>query len=98
MQLLVKENPHLGFAIVLQLTGAHGSRQFDRLTKTKTVESILSSMDVNGIKDYVDHLFQQLDKDHDEPRFGSVIYFVELHQLIAVVANVMATTVNANGS
>lgn len=33
--------------------------QFDRLTNSKTVESILGSMDAAGVKAYVDHLVDQ---------------------------------------
>lgn len=59
IQTFVQRNPKLGFALILQLTGAHGSQQFDKLTKTKTVETILSAMDVNDIKQYIDHLLEQ---------------------------------------
>ena len=61
---MVKSNPTIGFTLILQLTGVHGSRQFDRLTKTKTVESILASMDNEGIRSYIDYLLKQVD---DEP-------------------------------
>lgn len=49
----------MGFTLILQLTGPNGSRQFDKLTKTKTVESLLAAMDAKGIKSYVDHLIAQ---------------------------------------
>jgi hypothetical protein len=55
----VQRNPALGFTLILQLTGVNGSQQFDKLTKTKTVETILHSMDVEGIKGYVDYLVKQ---------------------------------------
>ncbi|TDL27573.1 hypothetical protein BD410DRAFT_762651 [Rickenella mellea] len=57
---MVKKDPTAGFTLVLQLTGAHGARQFDRITKTRTVESILSSMDVLGITQYIDFLLSQV--------------------------------------
>ena len=60
----MKGNPRIGFSLILQLTGVNGSRQFDKLTKTKTVESILTSMDNEGIKSYIDYLLKQVD---DEP-------------------------------
>ncbi|KAG9226432.1 hypothetical protein CCMSSC00406_0003311 [Pleurotus cornucopiae] len=60
IQVTVKNNPRLGFALVLQLTGVNGNRQFDRLTKTKTVETILTSMDAEGIQHYIEYLFQQM--------------------------------------
>ncbi|KAI0654742.1 DNA polymerase phi-domain-containing protein [Cubamyces menziesii] len=64
IQNVVKGNPRIGFSLILQLTGVNGSRQFDKLTKTKTVESILTSMDNEGIKSYIDYLLKQVD---DEP-------------------------------
>lgn len=62
IQTFVQTNPQLGFSVILQLTGAHGSQQFDKLTKTKTVESILTSMDIKGIQSYIDHLLQQVNQ------------------------------------
>ena len=41
------------------MTGSNGSQQFDKLTKTKTVESILSALDEKGVEQYVDHLLLQ---------------------------------------
>ncbi|RDB24111.1 DNA polymerase V [Hypsizygus marmoreus] len=60
VQTFVQSNPQLGFALILQLTGVHGSQQFDKLTKTKTVETILISMDVDGIKNYISYLLTQV--------------------------------------
>jgi len=62
VQAFVEGKPQLGFALILQLTGVNGSQQFDKLTKTKTVESILSSLDANGIQSYIDHLVSQIDE------------------------------------
>lgn len=59
----MKNNPKNGFALILQLTGVNGSRQFDKLTKTKTVESILTSMDEDGIQSYIDYLLKQVDEE-----------------------------------
>lgn len=61
MQAFVADKPQLGFALILQLTGVNGSQQFDKLTKTKTIESILSSLDARGIQSYIDHLLGQID-------------------------------------
>ena len=63
VQNVVKSNPTIGFSLILQLTGVHGSRQFDRLTKTKTVEAILTSMDEAGIQSYIDYLLKQVDEE-----------------------------------
>ncbi|KAK7689133.1 hypothetical protein QCA50_007824 [Cerrena zonata] len=64
IQNLVKKDPTLGFALLLQLTGVHGSHQFDKLTRTKTVESILTSMDNEGIQRYIKHLLGQVNDGH----------------------------------
>lgn len=62
----VQAHPQLGLGLVLQLTGVHGSSQFDKLTKTKTVESILTSMDAPGIDAYVDHVLAQFNTPTNE--------------------------------
>ncbi|KAJ3923602.1 DNA polymerase phi-domain-containing protein [Lentinula edodes] len=59
IQTFVQRNPKLGFALILQLTGVHGSQQFDKITKTKTVESIISTMDADDIKQYIAYLLNQ---------------------------------------
>lgn len=61
IQNAVRGDPRIGFSLILQLTGGNGSRQFDKLTKTKTVESILTSMDEEGIQSYIDFLLEQVD-------------------------------------
>jgi DNA polymerase phi len=58
----VKQNPHFGFSLILQLTGVHGSQNFDKLTKTKIVGSIVSSLDTEGIQKYIQWLFHQVDE------------------------------------
>ncbi|KZV71817.1 hypothetical protein PENSPDRAFT_751491 [Peniophora sp. CONT] len=63
---VVKKDPKIGFAFVLQLTGVHGDQRFDMLTKTKTVESILTTMDVEGIQGYIKHLLSQVDAVNGE--------------------------------
>lgn len=66
VQAFVADKPQLGFALILQLTGDNGSQQFDKMTKTKTVESILTSLDAKGIQTYVDYLVSQVDQmDND---------------------------------
>ncbi|KAH9923929.1 DNA polymerase phi-domain-containing protein [Epithele typhae] len=68
---VVKGNPTLGFSLILQLTGLHGSRNFDKLTKTKTVETILTSMDEDGIKAYIDYLLKQVNEEQTAPGSAS---------------------------
>ncbi|KAF9246115.1 DNA polymerase phi-domain-containing protein [Melanogaster broomeanus] len=60
IQTLVQKSPALGFPLILQLTGVNGSGQFDKLTRTKTIESILTVMDSTGIKSYVLSLLDQI--------------------------------------
>jgi hypothetical protein len=57
----VQKDPTLGFAFILQLTGVHGSQQFDKLTRTTTVELILTRMSAEDIKNYIAHLLGQAD-------------------------------------
>ncbi|WFD06863.1 DNA-directed DNA polymerase [Malassezia vespertilionis] len=52
----VKRNPTAGLALVTQLLGEHGRQNFDRVTHTKTIESILSSLDESGIRRYLAYL------------------------------------------
>jgi DNA polymerase phi len=63
MQTVVQKNPTIGFTLILQLTGVNGSRQFDKLTKTKTVEQILLSMNAEGIINYIDYLLELFNED-----------------------------------
>jgi len=65
---VVQRDPTIGFSFIIQLTGIHGNQQFDKLTKTKTVESILASMDVNGIQKYIEHLLEEVDEKSSEER------------------------------
>ncbi len=63
IQTVVKNNPRLGFTLILQLTGVHGSHQFDKLTKTKTVETLLTTMDNEGIQSYIEYLLKQVNDE-----------------------------------
>ncbi|KAL4076956.1 DNA polymerase phi-domain-containing protein [Scleroderma yunnanense] len=65
IQSFVQQNSASGFPLILQLTGVNGSQQFDRLTRTKTVESILTVMDSDGIKNYVLSLLEQSSPSKD---------------------------------
>lgn len=67
------KDPTAGFTLVLQLTGANSTRQFDRVTRTKTVESVLASMDLEGIKNYIEYLLKQVNEG-DEAN-SSVLFF-----------------------
>lgn len=72
MHSAVVKDPSIGFGLVLQLTGTNGSQRFDRITKTKTVESILASTDSSGIRDYISLLFGQVNQAEETDRF---VYF-----------------------
>lgn len=65
MQALVQNSPTVGFMLVLQLVGANGSQNFDRLTNTKTVETILANMDIEGVKEYLKYLLQRVNEEGD---------------------------------
>ncbi|KIS71846.1 DNA-directed DNA polymerase [Mycosarcoma maydis] len=56
IQDVVKQQPHLGFVLVTQLIGKNGHQNFDSITKTKTVEQVLSSLDNDRVREYVKHL------------------------------------------
>ncbi|KAF8843637.1 hypothetical protein BDN67DRAFT_945267 [Paxillus ammoniavirescens] len=75
IQSLVQESPALGFPLILQLTGVYGSDQFDKLTRTKTVESILTVMDSTGIKSYVLSLLDQVNSSKDTEEDSSAVDF-----------------------
>ncbi|GJJ11974.1 hypothetical protein Clacol_006212 [Clathrus columnatus] len=53
---VITSNPTAGFPIILQLLQTYN--QFDRLTGTKTLESLLTAMDINGVEQYVQHLIE----------------------------------------
>ena len=53
---VVKESPSTGFPLVVRLLGPNGSRDFDRITNTKTVEVILGSISTAQLMEYVQHL------------------------------------------
>ena len=59
---MVEKDPKSGFTLVLQLIGTNGSYQFDRITKTKTVENILATMDSAGVKEYMSFLFRHINE------------------------------------
>ncbi|KAI8080065.1 DNA polymerase phi-domain-containing protein [Halteromyces radiatus] len=56
IQKVAEQNKQVGFAMVSQLIGKYGNHQFDRITKTKTVENLLATMDATGIRHYLGYL------------------------------------------
>ncbi|KAK7054956.1 DNA-directed DNA polymerase [Paramarasmius palmivorus] len=87
VQKLVKDSPRLGFSLILQLTGVHGSQQFDKLTRTKTVETILTSMDTTAIKQYIDHLLKQANDDQSSVETVNARRRWIIDQLFALIRN-----------
>jgi DNA polymerase phi len=71
---VVQTDPTLGFAFILQLTGVHGNQQFDKLTRTKTVESILTKMNAVGIKNYISHLMEHADGSPPSEQYGHLTH------------------------
>ena len=55
IQDVVKSNPALGFAMLEALI-QKGKLDFDKVTKTKTVENIMGSLTVEGVREYVEYL------------------------------------------
>ncbi|WVF67165.1 hypothetical protein IAT40_001911 [Kwoniella sp. CBS 6097] len=56
VQEVTKENPKVGFTLLCQLVGKHGRQDFDKVTKTKTVENIMGSLNAEGVNDFVAYL------------------------------------------
>ena len=40
----------------MQLVGVHGNQRFDQITRTKTVQMLLESLQVQQVESYVDYL------------------------------------------
>lgn len=88
---VVKANPAAGFTLLSQLVGKHGRPDFDRVTKTKTVEGIMASLTADGVLDYVKYL-EGLVLGKDEGSSGDLSSADErrgwaLDQLAALVRN-----------
>lgn len=67
IQNVAEENKQVGFALITQLLGKNGHQKFDSITHTKTVENLLTTMDTEGIKSYLEylaHTFITLDEKH----------------------------------
>jgi DNA polymerase phi len=54
VQNTVKTNPTVGFALLSALVKGKGD--FDKVTKTKTVETIMGSLNEEGVRDYIEYL------------------------------------------
>ncbi|KAJ4495629.1 DNA polymerase phi-domain-containing protein [Lentinula lateritia] len=87
IQTFVQRNPTLGFALILQLTGFHGSQQFDKITKTKMVESIISTMAADDIKQYIAYLLNQANDGEVEVEIINARRRWIIDQLSALIQN-----------
>lgn len=56
LQEITKSNPLVGFTLISQLVGKNGSQNFDKLTKTKTVEGIMANLDAAGVSAFSTYL------------------------------------------
>ena len=56
VQETVKANPTVGFTLLSVLIGKGGRPDFDKVTKTKTVETIMSNLTEDGADEYVKYL------------------------------------------
>ncbi|KAL7313927.1 DNA-directed DNA polymerase [Mucor circinelloides] len=65
IQNVAEENKQVGFALITQLLGDNGHQNFDRITRTKTVENLLTTMDTEGIKSYLEYLAQTFVKSDE---------------------------------
>ncbi|PWN26771.1 hypothetical protein BDZ90DRAFT_232882 [Jaminaea rosea] len=90
VQATVKEEPRAGFALVVQLLGKHGNQNFDKLTKTKTIEGLLGQMDGEGVDQYVHYVVESISSSHEDAkrRWG-------LDQLLNLVRNTAVPTSDA---
>ncbi|KAG8748741.1 hypothetical protein FRC10_000132 [Ceratobasidium sp. 414] len=85
----VERNPSVGFSLVTHLQGTHGNQQFDRITRTKTVETILASTDIEGVKKYTASLiarFRENDASVDPSEQDTKRRYV-IEQLSALMRN-----------
>lgn len=56
LQGAVESNPKVGFTLLSQLLGKHGRHDFDKVTKTKLVETIMGNLSTEGVDEYVVYL------------------------------------------
>ncbi|KAI8988871.1 DNA polymerase phi-domain-containing protein [Pilobolus umbonatus] len=56
IQEVAEKNKQVGFSLITQLLGNNGHQNFDRITHTRTVESLLTTLDAEGIKSYIEYL------------------------------------------
>ncbi|ORX57494.1 hypothetical protein DM01DRAFT_1334110 [Hesseltinella vesiculosa] len=85
------DNSQVGFALVTQLVGKNGHQRFDSVTRTKTVENILATMDNKGLTSYLSYLAglfttKAIDGD-DTGRALELQREWALHQMVSLINN-----------
>ncbi|CDS09480.1 hypothetical protein LRAMOSA10840 [Lichtheimia ramosa] len=86
IQKVANENKQVSFALVTQLLGKHGHQHFDRITKTKTVENLLATMDAEGVRSYLEYLARVFVQHEENDKVDSVRSWA-LRQMILLVKN-----------
>ncbi|KZO95720.1 hypothetical protein CALVIDRAFT_537706 [Calocera viscosa TUFC12733] len=69
---VAQENPSVAYTLVAQLTGKNGNQRFDQITKTKTVQSLVESMDVASVEAYVKFLLEAACGGAEAESIGSI--------------------------
>lgn len=86
IQKVANENKQVSFALVTQLLGKHGHQHFDRITKTKTVENLLATMDAEGVRSYLEYLARVFVQHEENDKVDSVRSWA-LRQMTLLVKN-----------
>ena len=71
---VAKRNPDASYHLVLGLIGQH---EFDKVTKTKTVATMMESMSVEGFHRYIEYLKKQF-LDQSSTTYVSSSVFISL--------------------
>ncbi|KAJ3410565.1 hypothetical protein HDV05_003633 [Chytridiales sp. JEL 0842] len=75
-------NKDVSLQIVLQLIGQHCSHRFDKITRTKTVETVLSSLNAAQVLDYVSYLSNQfVDQSSNIALLGDSLKEIDAHRI-----------------
>ncbi|KAJ3004845.1 DNA-directed DNA polymerase [Thoreauomyces humboldtii] len=90
MSKLAKERKEIALQLVLQLVGKNGHQRFDIITKTKTVDTILGSLEEKDILTYVTYLqetfLNQKDAETDPATVQSHRHWA-LNQMVLLLKN-----------
>lgn len=86
IQNVAEENKQVGFALITQLLGKNGHQHFDSITRTKTVENLLTTMDTEGVKSYLEYLAQTFVNSEEKTSETSREW--ALQQMTLMVTNV----------